>query len=69
MTLRKGQHLFNEIAKLHILDDHKCTMNKDRMDLFPYANLHMILYYISDNQFDEIMNTLQPNLSNVRGKQ
>ena len=32
MTLRKGQHLFNEIAKLHILDDHKCTMNKDRMD-------------------------------------
>ncbi len=55
MALRKGQHLFNEIARTNKLQDHKCTMNKDRLDLFPYTNLHMILYYMDDKEFDSIM--------------
>ena len=58
MTQRKGQWLFNKIAEKHTLLDHKCTMNKDRLDLFPYYNLHQVLFYMSDETFDEIMQGL-----------
>ena len=61
--LRKGQHLFNEIANKHELlssvihitnYDAKENPTKQTMD-FPYYNLHKILYYISDKEFDDIM--------------
>lgn len=50
MTLRKGQHLFNEIAKQNILREHKCTDWT-----YPYYNLHQILFYMTDADFDKIM--------------
>ena len=59
MAQRKGQWLFNKIAEKHTLLDHKCTMNKDRLDLFPYCNLHQIIFYMSDKEFDDIMQGLK----------
>ena len=56
MTQRKGQWLFNKIAERDILLDHKCE-NCDNM--FPYYNLHQVLFYMSDETFDEIMQGLQ----------
>ena len=47
MSLRKGQHLFNEIAKTHELD-------------IEYSNLHKIIFYMTDNEFDSIMKKFQP---------
>ena len=67
MTLRKGQHLFNEIAKSHVLRDHPCNMN-DGLDVYPYYNLHQVLFYMDDIEFDRIMNTLQ-NSKSVEGKE
>ena len=64
MTLRKGQHLFNRIAETHELGDHRCTMNG--LDLFPYYNLHQVLYYMSDEEFDSIMKGLQSKDSGMQ---
>jgi len=44
MALRKGQKLFNGIARNHILARE-------------YTNLHKILFYMSDEEFDEIMDS------------
>lgn len=49
-VLRKGQHLFNEIAKAHELQDRKVGLEN-----LPYVNLHRILFYMGDEEFDEIM--------------
>lgn len=54
-TERKGQHLFNEIANKRNLLNHKCE-NGD--NIFPYYNLHQILFYMTDQEFDDIMSTL-----------
>jgi len=62
---RKGQHLFNEISKKHELLSHQCTMNGS--DMFPYYNLHQILFYMTDKEFDKMMSTL-PNSKSVVGK-
>lgn len=51
--LRKGQKLFNGIIKKHDLQAHICGPEKN---LIPYVNLHQIIYYMSDEEFDEIMN-------------
>lgn len=56
MTLRKGQYLFNEIAKTHELADHKCPASAE---LYPYYNLHQILFYMSDEEFDKMMNKFE----------
>ena len=64
--LRKGQHLFNKIAEKHELlssvihitnYDAKENPSKQTMD-FPYYNLHKILYYMSDKEFDSMMTSL-----------
>ena len=54
--LRKGQHLFNEITKRHELLSHQCSMKGT--DMFPYYNLHQIIFYMTDNEFDSIMTSL-----------
>ena len=46
MTLRKGQHLFNEISKKHR------TMK--------LQDFHRVLYYIEDAEFDRIMKDYKP---------
>ena len=57
-VLRKGQHLFNEIAKNHNLQDHKCK-NDPTADPIPYYNLHQILFYMDDKEFDKIMRSIK----------
>lgn len=42
MSLRKGQHLFNELSKRYDLGDH-------------YEDLHRKLFYMDDKEFDEII--------------
>ncbi len=53
-VLRKGQHLFNEIAKAHELQDLKVDG-----DVIPYVNLHRILFYMEDKEFDEMMERIK----------
>lgn len=48
---RKGQHLFNEIAKRYKLTD---AVSADG-GVYPYVNLHKILFYMTDKEFNEIM--------------
>lgn len=72
MTLRKGQHLFNEISKMNLLQssivqivENSGSDNPKIKNLeFPYYNLHQILFYMNDSEFNKIMSTLQ-NYSNV----
>ncbi len=54
-VLRKGQHLFNEISKRHDLSSYFTT---DGTEL-PYVNLHKILFYMDDKEFDEIMESIK----------
>jgi len=56
MTLRKGQYLFNEIAKEHKLRDHKCPIDQE---IYTYYNLHQILFYMNDEEFDKMMNKFE----------
>lgn len=51
MSERKGQHLFNQIAKEHSLHDHKCPHSGE---IYPYFNLHQILFYMSDVEYDKL---------------
>lgn len=51
MTLRKGQHLFNEISKKYKLKSQICEHGE-----FPYYDLHQVLFYMEDKEYDEIMN-------------
>lgn len=46
MTLRKGQHLFNEISK-----------KRHSMKL---ADFHRVLYYLENEEFDRIMKDYSP---------
>jgi len=64
MTQRKGQWLFNKIAERNILLDHKC---ENSTNMFPYYNLHQVLFYMSDETFDEIMKGLQ-SMNDVMGE-
>lgn len=59
--IRKGQHLFNEIAKTHNLQNVSITRN-GQQELYPYVNLHQILYYMSDDEFFKIMQSRWPLL-------
>ena len=70
MTERKGQHLFNEIAKRHKLTSWTVGIreigNTSSYRVVPsdflYVELHQILFNMTDKEFDEIMNEKQfPN--------
>jgi len=54
-VLRKGQHLFNEIAKVHDLE----SITLSDGTLMPHVNLHKILFYMDDEEFDEIMESIK----------
>lgn len=58
-VLRKGQHLFNEIAKKHKLSDHQCKAEDGHIEQYPYHNLHQVLFYMDDKEFDEIMESIK----------
>lgn len=61
--LRKGQHLFNEIAKVyHLIDFQGVASDKEGNPIddalvasLPYVNLHQILFNMSDSEFDDMM--------------
>lgn len=44
MTLRKGQHLFNELAR--------------KYPNLKNENFHQFVFYMTDKEFDEIMSKL-----------
>ena len=46
-VLRKGQHLFNEIEKIH------------GSTLLREGRLHKILFYMPDKEFDQIMRSIK----------
>lgn len=60
MTLRKGQAFFNALATKHKLSNHKCESTGD---LFPYYNLHQVLFYMTDKEFDEVMTLVTDGIS------
>ncbi len=72
MSLRKGQHLFNEIAKKHELISTSITITvhsakeypESKTQEFPYYNLHKILFYMTDKEFDSIMTKLSNVMRN-----
>jgi len=56
LTLRKGQNLFNQIAKKYELKSHVCH-DENNITQYPYYNLHQILFYMTDAEFIEMMET------------
>ena len=53
---RKGQWLFNELEKRHNLGNFIATKEKPcKMDIHRAPNLHLILFNITNENFDEIM--------------
>lgn len=60
---RKGQHLFNEIAKRHKLTSWQTSVREIGNDKnyrsmpneFLYVELHSILFNMTDKEFDDIM--------------
>jgi hypothetical protein len=52
MTQRKGQFIFNALRpKLQ----HETVVDKDGVEhFFPYANLHAVLFGLSDEDFEKI---------------
>lgn len=67
-TIRKGQHLFNEIAKKHkllsathsmMIQNSNGNITDSKSFEYPYYNLHQILFYMDDKEFNEIMESLK----------
>ena len=67
MTERKGQHLFNEIAKKNKLTSWEVGIREIGMGKisyrtmptnFLYVELHQILFNMTDSEFDEIMSSI-----------
>ena len=52
---RKGQHLFNGISKKHYLLTHEGIDDEGEKYKIHYVNLHDILFNMSDEEFNEIM--------------
>ena len=59
MSERKGQHLFNGISKKHYLLEHQGIDDEGEQYRIPYVNLHNILFNMPDEEFGEIMKSLE----------
>lgn len=74
LTERKGQRFFNNIARcFKLLDVSHTVVISDsvgktvdpKVFIYPYHNLHHIIYNLSDKQFDEMMQGVSTSMSSV----